>query len=128
MFSDIFTGIEKHKKFHNGNEILVKVKPVVDIYETDNSIVILTEMPGVRKEDLRVSVKDGILTISGKRQIVNIDGEYLMRESSDVMYERAFELEDNLDQEKIDASYSGGILKVKISKKEEIKPRQIDIN
>jgi HSP20 family protein len=128
MFSDIFTGIEKHKKFHNGNEILVKVKPVVDIYETENSIVILTEMPGVRKEDLRVSVKDGILTISGQRQIDNIDGEYLMRESNDVVYERAFELEDNLDQDKIDASYSGGILKVKISKKEETKPRQIDIN
>lgn len=128
MFSDIFTGIEKHKKFHNGNEILVKVKPVVDIYETDNSIIILAEMPSVRKEDLRVSMKEGILTISGKKQVVKIDGEYLMRESSDVMYERAFELEENLDRDKIDASYNGGILKVKISKKEEMKPRQIDIN
>ncbi len=128
MFSDIFTGIEKHKKFHNGHDNLIKVKPVVDIYETDNSIVILMEMPGVQKKDLHVSVKEGILNISGNRLNNHIDGEYLFRETTDIFYERAFELEDNLNVEIIDASYNAGILKVVVGKKEEVKPRKIDIN
>jgi HSP20 family protein len=110
----------------NGRKITIK--PSVDIYETGDSIVVLAEMPGIMKENLNVKVEDGVLHISGQRENPKIDGEYLMRETDDVFFHRAFELEEDLNPEKIVAEYNHGILKVTIGKKEKAKPKVIQIN
>ncbi|MBN2366411.1 MAG: Hsp20/alpha crystallin family protein [Calditrichaeota bacterium] len=128
MHSDILSARERANVDNNHSPDLIKIKPVVDIYETEQDIVIHAEMPKVNKEDLRVYIKNGILTISGKRQNNNIDGEWLLKESRDVMYHRQFELEDNLDHESVRASYQAGILKVSVAKKDAEKPRKIEIN
>ncbi|UCF65498.1 MAG: Hsp20/alpha crystallin family protein [bacterium] len=128
MFSDIYTQIERRNKSNADNGLLAKVKPVVDIYETENSIVILAEMPRVDKEDLHIQVEKGILHIRGKRQNSAPEGEYILRETADVIYERFFELENNLDPENIKAAYHAGVLKITIGKSEQAKPRKIEIN
>jgi HSP20 family protein len=127
MFSDIHTGIEKRNMIYKENGYLMKVKPVVDVYETAHSVVILAEMPKVEKKDLRINIEKGVLHIQGKRENNLVEGDYLLRETSDVIYERFFELENNLDQESIEAHYSAGVLKITIAKKEEAKPRKIEI-
>jgi HSP20 family protein len=99
----------------------------VDIYEKDDSIVVTAEMPNVEKKYIQVSVENGILRISGKRIQEVENANYLMRETSDLIYERFFELEDDLDSQKIEATYKSGILQVSIGKKEKVKPQIIEI-
>jgi len=127
MFSDIYTGIEQRKETNNDNGYLMKVKPVVDVYETPHSVIILAEMPKVDKKDLHINIEKGILRIQGKRENNLAEGDYLLRETADVIYERFFELEENLNQEVIEANYSSGVLKITIAKKEQAKPRKIEI-
>src|SRR4030043_1514735 len=119
MFSDFITAIERIKKMDNDKELFLRVKPAVDIYDTDHSVIVRAEMPNVDKRDLQVHIKNGILHIQGKRTSSFDNGQYLLRETSDVMYERFFELRENLDQEKIEASYQAGILKITLTKKED---------
>lgn len=126
MFSDVFTGIEKRKKLNN-NELLIKVKPVVDIYENDNSIIVIAEIPNVSKKNLSVTVENGMLYITGKRLNEDIEGNCLLRETKDLVYERIFEMEDDLDSSKIEAHYHSGILKITIGKKQKVLPKRIDI-
>lgn len=109
------------------NELL-RVKPRVDIYETEESIVVLLEMPNVEKDDINVKVENGFLYISGRRENEMIDGEYLLRETRDVQFERVFELEKDLDVNNVNAVYNKGVLKLTIGKKEKSKPQVIEIN
>jgi len=127
MFSDIITAIERIKKFDD-KDLFLRVKPTVDIYETDHSVIVWAEMPNVDKNDLQVYIKDGILHIQGKRMSSFDNGQYLLRETSDLMYERFFELRENIDQDTIEASYQAGILKITLTKKEEAQPKKIAIN
>jgi HSP20 family protein len=128
MFSDFITAIERIKKMDDDKELFLRVKPAVDIYDTDHSVIVWAEMPNVDKRDLQVHIKNGILHIQGKRTSSFDNGQYLLRETSDVMYERFFELRENLDQDKIEASYQAGILKITLTKKEEALPKKIEIN
>ncbi|MFZ0390450.1 MAG: Hsp20/alpha crystallin family protein [Calditrichia bacterium] len=103
------------------------VKPRVDVYETDKAVVVLAEMPDVPKENLSVKVENGFLHLKGERKEKQDKGQYLMREFPQVTYERIFELEDNLNPEKISASYEYGIVKLEIAKKEKKQPKIIEI-
>ncbi len=127
MFSDLITAIEKVSKTDNNKEFFLRVKPVVDIYETNEAVIIRAEMPNVAKDDLHVQVNNRILHIQGKKQSIPEQGEFIWRETSDVIYERFFELQDNLDQEHIKASYEAGILKITLPKREEAQPKKIEI-
>jgi HSP20 family protein len=84
-------------------------------------------MPKVEKKNLHINVEKNVLHIQGKRENNLVDGDYLLRETADVVYERFFELEDNLDQDSIEANYSAGVLKITIAKNEQAKPRKIEI-
>lgn len=127
MFSDIFTSIEKRNNVSRQNGYSLKLKPVVDVYETSGNIVLLVEMPQVEKSALKVEVENGILHIQAKKQNNITEGELIYRESADVLYERLFELEDNLDTTQIQASYNAGVLKLTLPKREEAQPRKIEI-
>ncbi|MEJ2636688.1 MAG: Hsp20/alpha crystallin family protein [Calditrichia bacterium] len=127
MYSNVYTDFRNSSKVGEEKNLEVR-KPAVDIIETQSAIVVLAEMPDINKQNLSVNVKDGILSIKGKRENGKIYGRYLMRETSEVAYERHFELEEDLDTEKISAEYEHGILKVTIGKKEKVKPKVISIN
>ena len=104
-------------------------QPVVDVFDTEDAILVQAELPGLKKEDISIEVKENVLTLKGER---NEDKEvkaenYYRRERCFGRFQRSFNLPAAVDPEKIVASYKDGVLKVKITKPEEKKPKQIEI-
>jgi HSP20 family protein len=105
-------------------------RPVVDIYDEDDKIVIKAEIPGVDKDKINVDVKDGILTLTGERSYENDVKEenYHRRERAYGKFQRSFALAEGLNPDKIDADYKDGVLRIEIPKPEEKKPKKIEIH
>ncbi|MDI6688348.1 MAG: Hsp20/alpha crystallin family protein [Desulfobacterales bacterium] len=105
-------------------------KPTVDIYDTDDAIILKVELPGVDKEKVAVDVKDNILTLKGERSIDKEIKEknYYRRERSFGSFHRSFTLPTTVNPEDIKAAYKDGILTIEVPKPEEKKPKQITID
>lgn len=103
--------------------------PAVDIYETVDTLVIKAEIPGVEKDDVSIEVKDNILKLRGERKLEKEVKEenYHRMECSYGSFQRIFTLPTSVDQDKISATFKNGMLEVTLPKKEEKKPRQIEI-
>ena len=105
------------------------VKPVIDIYETDNEFVLNANMPGLSRDNLKVKLEENELVMFGRIDYENTMGrKYLLNESLLGNYFRRFKLADTIDKNKIEAKYDNGQLIVKLPKYEKAKPRTIDIN
>jgi len=105
----------------------VWVSPV-DVYETENEIVVNAQLPGIKKEDLQIQLENSLLTIKGVRQAESdTTGTVLRVERSYGTFTRSFKVPSNVDQTAIKSDFSQGILKVHLPKREEEKPRQIEI-
>jgi HSP20 family molecular chaperone IbpA len=102
------------------------VAPPVDIFETEDSIVVIADLPGVGKQDVDIRVEDGILTIKGKASY-SPPADLLREEFSLDGYFRQFQLSDEVDQEKISAETKNGVLTIHLPKAEKSKPRQIKV-
>jgi HSP20 family protein len=100
--------------------------PAADIWETPEEIILKLDMPGVGKEDLEVKVEGDTLTIHGKVK-TDQPGDVLYAENRVGDYMREFSLSGDLDQNKISAAITAGVLTVKIAKAEKVKPRKIAI-
>ena len=100
--------------------------PKVNVYEYDDKVGIVAEIPGLDKKQLEVSVVDGVLTISGdKHSAFENDGaKVLRRELKQSSFKRQFELGELLDGENIKASFKDGILSVSVPKVEPEKPKK----
>jgi HSP20 family protein len=103
--------------------------PAVDIHENDEAIVLQAELPGLKKEDIDIEVKENILTLKGERkQSTEIkEQNYYRQERSLGKFSRSFTLPAVIDPAKVVASYKAGVLEVKIPKPKELKATQIDI-
>lgn len=103
--------------------------PAVDIYETDDAIILEAELPGMNEKDIDVRVEDNVLTIKGERKIEQERKEenYYRMERYYGTFQRSFTLPSNLETDKIKAEYKKGILKVVMPKKEQAKPKQIKV-
>jgi len=103
--------------------------PSCDIYETGNEIVVKAEIPGIKKEDIKVSIQDGVLTISGERKFEEeIKKEnYLRVERGYGSFTRGFTLPPYVDAKKISAEFKDGLLELKLPKTEEAKPKEVEI-
>jgi HSP20 family protein len=102
------------------------VTPPVDIFETGDGLVVKADLPGVAKQDLDVRVENNLLTIRGKPSHV-APGDPLYREYGLVNLFRQFELNEKVDQSKISAELTHGVLTLTLPKAEEAKPRKIDV-
>jgi HSP20 family protein len=102
------------------------VTPPVDIFETGDGLVVKADLPGVAKQELDVRVENNLLTIRGKPSHV-APGEPLYREYGLVNFFRQFELNEKVDQSKISAELTHGVLTLTLPKAEEAKPRKIDV-
>jgi len=100
--------------------------PKVNVYEYDDKVGIVAEIPGLDKKQLEVSVEEGVLTISGdKHSAFENDGaKVLRRELKQSSFKRQFELGELLDGENIKASFKDGILSVSVPKVEPEKPKK----
>ncbi len=104
--------------------------PRVDIVEDNDHLKIIAEIPGMEKEDVKVTVEDGILTISGERKAAEKKEEanYIRCELCSGSFSRSFTMPENIDSEKIAADYKNGLLTVSMQKLEKAKPKEIKVD
>jgi HSP20 family protein len=104
--------------------------PPVDVYEDEHSITLKIEVPGIYEKDIDVRVENNTLTVNGERKFEKEEKEENFRrvESQYGSFTRTFTLPTTVDHENIQADYDKGVLKVKLAKKSEAKPKQIKIN
>jgi HSP20 family protein len=102
----------------------------VDIYENEDTVVVKAELPGVDKEDIKVDLKDGVLTLSGQRSHEKEVKEenYYRKERAFGRFQRSFSVPTEIDPDKIKAEFKDGVLKVEIPKPEEQKPKKIAVH
>jgi HSP20 family protein len=103
--------------------------PVVDIVEDDKEYLIKAELPEVLKENVRVTVENGRLTLSGERKFEKEETgkKYHRVERSYGSFLRSFNLPENADAEKVEADFKDGVLRVHLPKQEKAKPREIEV-
>ncbi len=104
--------------------------PEVDIYETDQSVVLKAELPGVNPKDAEIRIQDGTLYLKGERKFENEVKEenYHRVERAYGSFTRSFALPSSIDSEKAKAEYKDGVLTLTMPKREEAKPKTIQIN
>ena len=103
--------------------------PAVDIYETAEEIVLVAELPGIEPADVDVQLRDNTLSIKGERKMEKAvkDESYHRVERVYGSFSRTFTLPATVDQEKINANFSKGLLEIKMPKAVQAKPQKIDI-
>jgi HSP20 family protein len=103
--------------------------PRVDIAETEKEFSIKAEIPAVKKEDVKVTIDNGVLTIKGERkqEKEEKDKKFHRVERLYGSFTRSFTLPDNVDESKIEASFKDGVLNLSLAKTEETKPKAIDV-
>ena len=102
-------------------------QPVVDVFDTEDAILVQAELPGLTKEDVSVEVRDNVLTLKGEKcECTYIDGDSCrQRERCFGVFQRNFTLPAAIDFEKIRGTFTDGILELNIPKPETEKPRRI---
>jgi len=123
LFEDAFT------RMFNEPQTNRPWTPAVDIYETENDLVVKADLPDVDLKDIDVRVENQTLTIAGERKFEKQDNVagYHRIERSYGNFTRSFAVPNSFDTEKIAASFKNGVLSVSLPKKEAAKPRQIKI-
>lgn len=120
--SPFSTGVEEKQPFFTG------WGPAVDLFEDKDNVYVRAEVPGMKKEEIEISLHDGTLTLSGERKEEKHEGGEVVRsERFTGRFSRSFTLPSPVDAEKVKAGYRDGILSVVLPKAEESKPKQIQI-
>jgi HSP20 family protein len=104
--------------------------PAVDIYETENELVLKADLPDINEKDLDVRVENNMLTIRGERKFEQKvkEDNYLRIERTYGAFSRSFGLPNTVDTEAIKAEYKNGVLTVELPKRAESKPKQVKVN
>jgi len=103
--------------------------PLVDIVEEEKEYLIKAELPEVKREDVKVSVEEGVLTVSGERKFEKEEKgkKYHRIERAYGRYARSFTLPDDADPSKVTAEFKDGVLRVRLPKSEKAKPKSVEI-
>lgn len=106
----------------------VVFNPAVDIFETERDLTLLADLPGVKAKDLKIDLKDNVLTLTADETPLEGPGEKdVVREYRTGTYYRQFSLSDTIDQSKIEAVMKGGVLSLTLPKVEAATPRKIAV-
>ena len=104
------------------------IRPAVDIFEDEGGITLHADMPGISKDRLNVKVEGDVLTIEGDAEIPMPEGmQPLYADIRATHYQRSFTLGGEMDTEKVEASLKHGVLTLRIPKREEHKPKKIEV-
>ena len=100
-----------------------------DVIDADTHYDIQVDLPGVDKEDVNITLEDGVLTISGMRKSTETDGNdnYLKSERHVGKFSRSFKLPEEIDTNKVDASLANGVLSITVGKSEDTRPKRIEV-
>ncbi|MDZ7291924.1 MAG: Hsp20/alpha crystallin family protein [candidate division KSB1 bacterium] len=127
----IFSAFERPslRDWFDGEEQVVTYCPRVDVTENKENFVVRAELPGVKKEEVKLTLENNILTLSGEKrhEEQRDEANYHLRESRYGKFERSFRLTDNIDRSNITADYKDGVLTITLPKTKEAQPKQIDI-
>ena len=112
------------------NSALTTWAPAVDIYETEDELVVKADLPDVSEKDLDVRIENNTLTIRGERKFEKkVEEEnYLRVERTYGSFSRSFSLPNTVNSEAIKAEYKNGVLTIELPKRAESKPKQIKVN
>jgi len=112
------------------NSALTTWAPAVDIYETENELVLKADLPAISEKDLDVRIENNMLTIRGERKFEQEVKEenYLRVERTYGSFSRSFSLPNTVNTEAIKAEYKNGVLTVQLPKRAESKPKQVKVN
>lgn len=123
LFEDPFSAIAPNTSFFEGWE------PNIDIYEDRDKVSVKAELPGMKREDISVTLDGNTLTIAGERKAEeeHKEGEQYRAERYFGRFQRSITLPQPVDQKKIQASYKDGVLTVTLAKSEEAKSKRIEI-
>jgi HSP20 family protein len=112
------------------NSALTTWAPAVDIYETENELVVKADLPDINEKDLDVRIENNTLTIRGERKFEKkvTEDNYLRVERTYGSFSRSFSLPNTVNSEAIKADYKNGVLTVELPKRAESKPKQVKIN
>jgi len=104
--------------------------PALDVYDSKDAFEVTCELPGMKKEDIDISVNEGILTISGERkqELEQQEGQTFRSERYFGKFQRSVTLPAAVNAEKVTASYKDGVLRVALPKAEEAKARHIEVS
>jgi HSP20 family protein len=125
-----FTNLNDELNRLFGNQVAESWTPVVDVYEDKENFVVQAELPGLKRENIEVSLHDGTLTLSGVRNAEpRPEGAEVYRAERYVgRFQRALVLPTTVASDKVKAGYTDGVLTVTLPKTEEAKPRKIDVS
>jgi HSP20 family protein len=104
--------------------------PALDVTETENEYRVRADLPGVKKEDLDISVQDGVLTINAETRYEDEEkkeGRVIRQERRYGKFVRSMRLGDSVDTGKIKADYKDGVLNLVLPKTDEVRPKRIDV-
>ena len=104
--------------------------PALNVVETEHAFTLTAELPGMAKDDVRITIEDGVLTLAGekKREDEQKDGSWHRVERTYGAFERALTLPKGVDGEKAEARYKDGVLTITLPKSEQAKPRTLKID
>jgi HSP20 family molecular chaperone IbpA len=102
------------------------IRPAVDIFETEQGLTLVADLPGVDKEDLKIDLDQGLLTVQANGKS-HMNGDSIRREFLHGIFYRQFRLSDEIDSENIAAEMKNGVLTLLLPKSEAARPRRIEI-
>ena len=126
-FSRLFWGLSRATE--EDTETAAEWSPAVDVYEDAEALRIHAELPGLKKEDVKISVREGVLTLRGERKLESEEKKdnYYRIERHYGSFLRSFTLPKTVDADKIEAKMKDGVLELKVPKKPEATPREIKV-
>lgn len=125
---DIVTVKDKEQNWEEVLETESVVAPFVDVYETDDDFHLVANMPGVTRDDVKLKLEEGSLSILGKVNYEDVKNrKYILNENEIGNYYRKFRISNSVDETKIEARFENGQLTVRLPKHDRIKPRTIEI-
>ena len=123
--------VQQKREFETKGETTIPARtflPTADIFEAEDALHVVLEMPGVEKDNINISVREGVLNIEGRLDFAKYkDLQPLYTEYNVGNYSRSFRLSTSIDQNKIGAELKDGVLSLTLAKVEEAKPRTIQI-
>lgn len=125
LFNDFFGGREAEEQ-----DLMPSAwNPAVDVIENEDSFVIEAELPGMKKDEIKISLTNDVLIVQGEKKIEKQEKKknYHRTERSYGSFSRTFSLPGNVKSDKVDAEFNNGVLTITIPKSEEAKPKQIDV-
>jgi HSP20 family protein len=107
-----------------------EVTTSIDFSEKDGKYYLTAELPGIEKEDISITIEDGYVTLSGRKEEKKEEkgSDFYLKETRSGSFSRSFRLPGKVDEDKVDASYKNGVLTVEMPHEEEDKTKKIEIH